>query len=194
MIEGTSGSWERGLRRMNKREQTVFVLVDVQGKLSEIVHESEKMLTNLRKLIQGLQVLDIPILWLEQYPDGLGPTNEKIACLLEGTTPISKMTFSAFKTDTFKEQLQLLNRNQVLIAGIETHICVYQTAADLQSNGYDVQVVEDAVSSRTNENKEVGLRKMAALGVQVTSVEMALYELMERADDPAFKQLLKIIK
>ncbi|MDW0111988.1 hydrolase [Sporosarcina saromensis] len=179
---------------MNKREQTVFVLVDVQGKLSEIVHESEKMLTNLRKLIQGLQVLDIPILWLEQYPDGLGPTNEKIARLLEGTTPIPKMTFSAFKTDTFKEQLQLLNRNQVLIAGIETHICVYQTAVDLQLNGYDVQVVEDAVSSRTNENKEVGLRKMAALGVQVTSVEMALYELMERADDPAFKQLLKIIK
>ncbi|MEZ7171195.1 hydrolase [Sporosarcina sp. OR05] len=179
---------------MNKREQTVFVLVDVQGKLSEIVHESEKMLTNLRKLIQGLQVLGVPILWLEQYPDGLGPTNEKIACLLEGTTPIPKMTFSAFKTDTFKEQLQLLNRNQVLIAGIETHICVYQTAVDLQLNGYDVQVVEDAVSSRTNENKEVGLRKMAALGVQVTSVEMALYELMERADDPAFKQLLKIIK
>ncbi|MHC8516164.1 isochorismatase family protein [Sporosarcina sp. ITBMC105] len=179
---------------MNKREQTVFVLVDVQGKLSEIVHESVKMLTNLRKLIQGLQVLGIPTLWLEQYPDGLGPTNEKIACLLEGNTPISKMTFSAFKTDTFKEQLQLLNRNQVLIAGIETHICVYQTAVDLQLNGYDVQVVEDAVSSRTNENKEVGLRKMAALGVQVTSVEMALYELMERADDPAFKQLLKIIK
>lgn len=176
------------------REQTVFVLVDVQGKLSEIVYESGEMLTNLTKLIQGLQVLGIPVLWLEQYPDGLGPTNEKIACLLEENEPIPKMTFSAFKTDAFKERLQSLNRQQVLIAGIETHICVYQTAADLQLNGYDVQVVKDAVSSRTNENKEVGLRKMAAFGVQVTSVEMALYELMERADDPAFKQLLKIIK
>lgn len=179
---------------MLTRDQTVFVLIDVQGKLSEIVYESEKMISNLSKLIQGLQVLNIPILWLEQYPEGLGPTNENIARYLEGNQPIAKMTFSAFKTDVFKDKLLALNPTQVLIAGIETHICVYQTAVELKENGYDVQVVEDAVSSRSKENNELAIRKLNSLGIYGTSVEMALYELMERADAPAFKQLLKIIK
>ena len=179
---------------MFTKDQTVFVLVDVQGKLARIVHDSEALIDNLRKLISCLRILDVPIIWLEQYPDGLGPTVEEVAEQLEGLTPIPKMTFSAYKTEAFKNALLATERQKILIAGIETHICVYQTAADLKESHYDVQVVEDAVSSRTLANKQLGLEKMKALGILGTSVEMAIYELLESADAKEFKQILKIIK
>ncbi|MBB4826202.1 nicotinamidase-related amidase [Sporosarcina luteola] len=179
---------------MLSREQTVFVLVDVQGKLSEIVHDSETLLDNLSKLLQALKKLDIPILWLEQYPEGLGPTNTRISVHLQDVEPITKITFSGCKNEAFMSALKKTERKQVLIGGIETHICVYQTAVELAAMGYEVQVVEDAVSSRKLENKELGLRKMERLGVDRTSVETALYELLERADIPEFKELLRILK
>lgn len=173
---------------------TLFVLVDVQGKLSTIVHDSEELLRNTSNLIQGLQALQIPIIWLEQYPEGLGPTNEQVAKHLTGLEPIPKMTFSGWKTEQFQEAVKQAGREKILIAGIETHICVYQTAADLQQAGYQVQVVEDAVSSRTAANKQVGLDKMKALGILPTSVEMALYEIVGKAGTDEFKKVLKLIK
>jgi nicotinamidase-related amidase len=179
---------------MFTKDETLFVLVDVQGKLARIVHDSEVLLENLRKLISCLRILDVPIIWLEQYPEGLGPTVEEVAEQLEGLAPIPKMTFSACKTEAFMKALQAMQRKKILIAGIETHICVYQTAADLKESNYDVQVIEDAVSSRTLANKQLGLEKMKALGILGTSVEMAIYELLETADAKAFKQILKIIK
>ncbi|KXH86947.1 hydrolase [Sporosarcina sp. HYO08] len=179
---------------MFTKDQTVFVLVDVQGKLARIVHDSEAFIDNLGKLINCLRVLDVPIIWLEQYPDGLGPTVEEISKQLEGLEPIPKMTFSACKTVAFMNALKATERQKILIAGIETHICVYQTAAELKELNYDVQVVEDAVSSRTLANKQLGLEKMKALGIFGTSVEMAIYELLETADAKEFKQILKIIK
>jgi len=179
---------------MFTKDQTVFVLVDVQGKLARIVHDSKALIENLRKLISCLRILDVPIIWLEQYPEGLGPTVEEVAEQLDGLAPIPKMTFSACKTEAFMNALLATKRQKVLIAGIETHICVYQTAADLKETNYDVQVVEDAVSSRTLANKQLGLKKMKALGILGTSVEMAIYELVESADEKAFKQILKIIK
>ncbi|PIC71495.1 hydrolase [Sporosarcina sp. P16b] len=179
---------------MLQTDQTVFVLVDVQGKLAQIVNESQELHDNLEKLIKGLQVLDIPILWLEQYPDGLGPTSESLSNLLEGQHPISKMTFSAMGNEEFVKQLNELGRKQVLIAGIETHICVYMTAADLVRQGYEVEVVVDAVTSRTEANKMIGLQKMKHLGVSGTCVETALYELLGEAGTDEFKQVLKVIK
>ena len=92
------------------------------------------------------------------------------------------------------QALNEVNRKQILITGIETHICVYQTAVDLVEMGYEVQVVTDAVSSRTAENKEVGIQKMSNAGVHITSTEMALFELLEKAEGPRFKQILKIVK
>ncbi|ARK20737.1 hydrolase [Sporosarcina sp. P26b] len=179
---------------MLQTNQTVFVLVDVQGKLAQIVNESKELHDNLEKLIKGLQVLDVPILWLEQYPDGLGPTTESLSNLLEGQRPIAKMTFSAMGNEEFVNQLRKLGRKQVLIAGIETHICVYMTAADLVKQGYEVEVVVDAVTSRTEANKMIGLQKMKHLGVSGTSVETALYELLGEAGTDEFKQVLKVIK
>lgn len=179
---------------MLSKENTVFILVDVQGKLAKIVQDSEKMIQNLKNLIQGLRILDIPIVWLEQYPEGLGPTNEELVEHLQGIAPIRKITFDACKNPDFIEAIEKTGRKQVLIAGIETHICVYQTATGLRDLGYEVQVVADAVSSRTTLNKEIGLEKMKSLGIHWTSVEMALYELMETAEGEEFKRVLKLLK
>jgi nicotinamidase-related amidase len=158
------------------------------------VQESEKMIANLKNLIQGLQILGVPIVWLEQYPEGLGATNEELAAHLAGMEPIRKITFSACKNPDFIDAMEKTGRKQVLIAGIETHICVYQTATGLKDLGYGVEVVADAVSSRTKLNKEIGLEKMKAAGIKGTSVEMALYELMETAEGEQFKQILKLLK
>jgi nicotinamidase-related amidase len=179
---------------MLHKENTVFVLVDVQGKLAKIVQDSEKMIKNLKNLIQGLSILNIPIVWLEQYPEGLGPTNEELAEHLQGMEPIRKITFDACKNPDFIEAMKKTGRKQVLIGGIETHICVYQTATGLKNLGYEVHVVVDAVSSRTPLNKEIGLEKMKSLGIDWTSVEMALYELMETSKGEEFKQILELIK
>lgn len=179
---------------MLKKDETVFVLVDVQGKLAKIVYESEELLRNLENLIRGLRILEVPIVWLEQYPQGIGPTTEQVKQHLTGLEPIAKTTFSACKNKEFMQALEKTGRRKILVAGIETHICVYQTAVDLKKHGFDVQVVEDAVSSRTLANKQLGLEKMKAYGVLGTSVEMALYEMLEKAGTEQFKEILRIIK
>ncbi|MGM8213241.1 hydrolase [Virgibacillus sp. W0430] len=179
---------------MLKRDQTVFVLIDVQGKLARIMHESETLLGKLGTLIQGLRKLNIPIIWLEQYPKGLGPTADEIKQYLSDLEPISKMTFSACKNEEFQEVFHALGRHQVLVAGIESHICVYQTAKDLKEQGHEVQIVKDAISSRTLESKELGIEKMKSYGITETNVEMALFELLETAEHPEFKAISKLIK
>ncbi|WP_217589575.1 hydrolase [Lentibacillus saliphilus] len=175
-------------------DQTVFVLIDVQGKLARIVHESEAVIDSLKKLIKGLRILDVPIIWLEQYPQGLGATVEEIADELDGISPIEKTTFSACKNEAFMRELKATDRKHVLIAGIEAHVCVYQTAKDLNRLEYDVHLVKDAVSSRTPFNKQIGIEAMEEAGITGTSVEMALYELMGEAGTDTFKRILQIIK
>lgn len=179
---------------MFKQQETALILVDVQGKLAEIVHKSEEMLESLASLIKGLKALDIPIIWLEQNPKGLGPTNKKIADLLTDNEPIPKITFSACQTDTIMKALTDLGRKQILLAGIETHICIYQTAAELKQLDYEVQVVADAVTSRTLTNHDIALDRIKDMGVQLTTVEMILFELMRTAEHQRFKEVLKAIK
>ncbi len=158
------------------------------------MHEKELLFKNVQKLIKGIQVLGIPILWVEQNPQGMGPTIPEIADILSNIQPIIKMSFSSCRNDRFVQALKALNRKQVLIAGIEAHVCVYQTAADLVGLGYEVQVVTDAVSSRTIENKEIGLQKMRDSGVSLTSVETALFELLKVGEGEQFREILKIVK
>lgn len=178
---------------MLTKEETVLVVVDVQGKLAQIVDESEFVINSIVKVVKGANVLEVPILWLEQYPKGLGPTMQVIANEIKGE-PIEKITFSAYETEEFRQQLEALGRKKVLIAGIETHICVYQTAAQLLAAGYEVEVLADCVSSRTNGNREVGLQKMLQLGAKITSVEMALFEMQQNAKGEQFKAISSIIK
>jgi nicotinamidase-related amidase len=146
-------------------------------------------------MIKGAKVLELPILVTEQVPEKLGPTRPEIAELLAGVAePIRKVSFSCCGNGPFMEQFKSLDRRQVLLTGIETHICVYQTAVDLLGFGYEVQVVVDAVSSRAAENRQVGIRRMKSAGAILTSTEMALFELLRLAEGPQFKEITKIVK
>ena len=174
-------------------EDTVLVVVDVQGKLARVVHESDATIRAAAKLIRCAKALGLPIVRTEQNPKGLGPTVPELAGLLDGEA-IAKVAFSCCGEKGFLDTMSRLGRNQVLLAGIETHVCVYQTAIDLHKFGYEVHVVADAVSSRTPANREIGLRKMEQAGADVTSVETALFELQRVAEGPAFKELMRIVK
>lgn len=176
-------------------EDTVLVVVDVQGKLAELMADKEELFANLERLIRGADVVELPILWLEQYPEGLGPTIEPLAQLLSPSRqPMPKVSFSCCGCPAFVDALQATGRRQVLLAGIETHVCIYQTTADLLSAGYEVQVVGDAVSSRTARNRELGLQRAHDLGATITSVEMALFELQRVARGDRFRALARIVR
>jgi len=175
-------------------DDAVLLVVDVQGNLAQAMHEKEALFDALRRVIRGAQALEIPILRAEQNPEGLGPTIPEIDALLPESPPFSKLSFSCCGNVDFVRELEALSRKQVLVAGIEAHVCVYQTARDLAALGYEVHVVADAVSSRTAGNRSVGLQRMRELGAVTTSVEMALFELLRTAEGPAFKELLRIVK
>jgi nicotinamidase-related amidase len=175
-------------------DRTVLVVVDVQGKLAQIMFNRENLFANIGKMIRGIRLLGIPIIWLEQNPRGLGPTAREIADLMPGIEPISKMTFSCCGNPEFMRRLESLGRGQVLLVGIETHVCIYQTAMDLVGMDYEVQVVADAVSSRTEENKTLALTKIRDLGAGLTTTETALFELLKVAKGPKFKEMLRIVK
>jgi nicotinamidase-related amidase len=179
---------------MLKIENASLLIIDIQGNLAHSMYGKELLFKNVQRLIKGIQILGIPIIWLEQNPQGLGPTIPEIADILPNIRPISKMTFSCCQNDSFIQALNALNRKQVLISGIETHVCIYQTALDLVDQGYEVQVVTDAVSSRNVDNKEIGLQKMRDYGVSLTSVETALFELLKVAEGERFRDIIKIVK
>lgn len=179
---------------MLKPDNTALTIIDVQGKLATLMHQQEQLSRNLKILIQGIQVLGLPIFWMEQYPKGLGPTIPEVAELLTGQNPLAKLSFSAWGQDEFQEKLRASGRRQILLAGIETHICVYQTARSLLVQNYHVEVVTDAVSSRTPENKRIGLDKMARAGAEITSVETALFELLQTAGTPQFKEISHLVR
>lgn len=174
-------------------DSTVVVLVDLQVKLARVMHEREALIENAVRLVGGTGVLGMPVVRTEQNPAGLGPTVPEVAELLSGK-PIAKLSFSCCGEQAFVEAMDRLAGKQVLLAGIESHVCVWQTAADLLSAGHQVQVVTDAVSSRTAANKAVGITKMRDAGAAVTSVEAALLELLKTAEGPKFQEVLRIIK
>ncbi len=179
---------------LNVNNTTLFV-IDVQGKLAQLMHEKETFFTNVERMVRGAQTLDIPIIWTEQVPEKLGHTIPQLQePLLKTAQPIPKISFSCCGNQPFMEALQALDRKQVLITGLETHICVYQTVQDLLKIGYEVQAVTDALSSRTIENKQIGLERMKAAGASLTSTEMALFELLRVAEGDKFRTISKLVK
>jgi nicotinamidase-related amidase len=175
-------------------DSTILVVIDVQEKLLRVMHEKEKLVENLQKLIKGVLALSIPIIMTEQNPAGLGATVPEIAQLAAGIKPVPKFCFSCLGEAGFKQELDRLNRKQVLLAGIETHICVCQTAVELVNADYEVQVVADCVSSRTPSNSEIGLQRACQAGASITSVETALFELLKVAKGDIFKEISRIVK
>jgi len=179
---------------MLKVQDCCLVIIDVQGKLAQLMHDRDNLFKKIVVLVKAAKILGIPILWCQQCPDALGPTIPRIAELLAGVEPINKADFNCGGQMQFNDSLKTLARKQILLCGIEAHICVYQTASDLLGKGCDVSVIADAVSSRTLENKQIALERMRDDGVHISCVEMALFELLATAEHPQFKQIAALIK
>jgi nicotinamidase-related amidase len=175
-------------------DNAALLVIDMQEKLFAVMQEKEKLLRNVVKLIKGARVLEIPILLTEQYPKGLGPTLPEIKELVPDVKPVEKVSFNCCDEAAFCRALEGLKRKQVLVAGIEAHICVYQTAMALAGAGYKIEVVGDCVSSREQENKLVALFKMGSAGISPTTVEMALFEILKEARGDKFKAISNIVK
>jgi nicotinamidase-related amidase len=177
------------------REGTVLVVIDVQEGYRSVLFEYARVAEAVARLVRGAGVLGVPVLATEQYPKGVGHTVPEVAeHLPAGSVPIQKMSLSCCGAPEFMTALARLRRRQVLIAGIEAHACVNQTAHDLLAAGYQVHVAHDATSSRRREDYDVGWAKMLRSGVVPATVESALLELTRTADTPEFKAVQRLIK
>jgi nicotinamidase-related amidase len=174
-----------------ERDRAVLVLVDVQEAFRKAIPDFDDIASAAANLARGAAALGVPVVVTEQYPRGLGRTVETVAgALPEGTQPLEKVRFSAAEADGF----DLGGRDQALVCGIETHVCVNQTVLDLLGDGVDVQVATDAVGSRTADNKALGLERMRDAGAGMTSVETALFELLGGSDAAEFKEVQALVK
>jgi len=168
------------------RSTALLLIIDVQEKLMPVIANHEQVEANIVRLIRGAQILGVPILITEQYVKGLGHTVAPLReALGDAHKPIEKSCFSGYRE---------LDRKQVIVAGVETHVCVYQTVSDLLANGYEVTLVADALSSRTIENKETALRRMMSDGAKLSSTEMALFELTVAAGTEEFRSISMLVK
>ena len=177
------------------RATTVLVVIDVQEAYRSVLFEYDRVAAAVVRLVQGATILGVPVLATEQYPKGVGHTVAEVARHFPpDLVPIQKMTMSCCGADPFNAALQQIGRRQVLIAGIETHACVNQTAHDLLHAGYGVHVAHDATSSRRAEDYAIGWEKMVRAGVVPATVESALLELLRTAEVPEFKAVQRVIK
>jgi nicotinamidase-related amidase len=179
-------------RRPLEVEQCALIVVDVQEKLLPPIWEKERFIRNVQLLTRLAGIVKIPALVTVQYAKGLGNTVPEVASLLPDSSPIDKLTFSCFGSEAFCSLLKRLpgQRTTVLLCGMETHICVMQTALGALREGYLVHVAADAVSSRTELNWQIGLDRMRAAGAIISSTEMMIYELLRSSGAPAFKEML----
>ena len=183
-------------RRPLEPDQCALIVVDIQEKLLPPIWEKDRLIRNAQLLTRLAGILKIPALVTTQYAKGLGKTVPEIAQLLPGTPTIDKLMFSCFGSEAFCGLLKRLpgQRTTVLLCGMETHICVMQTALGALREGYLVHVAADAVSSRTELNWRLGLNRMQAAGALLSSTEMMIYELLRQSGAPAFKELLPFLK
>ncbi|MBZ5522057.1 MAG: hydrolase [Acidobacteriia bacterium] len=182
-------------RRPLNPQECALVVIDIQQKLLPPIHEKERMVSNSKLLIRMAQVLSLPVILTTQYAKGLGATVPEIAELLPQVTPLDKLEFGCFGNGEFCSTVaRLSSRNTLLLCGMETHICVLQTALGALAQGHIVHVAADAVSSRTQLNWELGIGRMRDAGVVISSTEMMIYELLGKSGTAAFKEMLKYIK
>jgi len=149
---------------------------------------------NALKLINGFKILSVPIFFTEQYPKGLGPTESKIKAALGNDEAIQKMSFSCYGAGNFFDELKSRNTEQVVVCGIESHVCVIQTVLDLIANGFHVHVAADAVSSRRKFDYETALRRMENNGAEITLTESILFEMLNVCGTEEFKAISKLVK
>ncbi len=176
------------------KDSTALLLIDIQERILPVILNHNLVVENSKKLINGFKVLNLPIFYTEQYPKGLGPTAASIKSELEGLSAIQKMSFSCFGAANLFERLKDNNISQVVVAGIESHVCVQQTALDLAQNGFQVNIAADAVSSRKEIDYNTALNRMSKHGVEITTTEAILFELLNVCGTDEFKKISKIVK
>lgn len=177
------------------REKTALVVVDVQEAFRSPINDFAQIAARIALVARGFQILNLPVVVTEQYPKGLGKTAEEIARNLPSDHEyIEKTAFSSCGARAFMEKLRETGATQIVLCGLETHVCINQTAHDLLSENFQVHLLHDCVSSRFTPDKEIALRKMQTSGVVPSSVEMALFELMKNAKHEQFKAIQELIK
>lgn len=177
-----------------RREDAVLVVIDMQSRLLPVIAEDAAVVRSCRRAVRALDLLGVPVLFTEQYPQGLGPTVPALSELWHGRQPVSKICFGCFDCAEFAAAVEQAGRRALLLCGIEAHICVYQTALQALSRGLVVYLLEDAIGARTNEARRVGLRRLHAVGALPSHTEMVIYELLGAAGSAEFRSVLTVIK
>jgi nicotinamidase-related amidase len=180
------------MSRLLERRNAALLVIDVQERINAVMAD-QGHLPRIEVLVEACRGLEVPVVASEQYPQGLGATIESLAAGLVDT-PVTKLAFSCIRDEKSRWAVESCHRRQIVVTGIETHVCVLQTALDLLAAGYQVHIPHDAVNSRRPTDKEWALRRMEAAGAVITSTESALFELLERCDTADFKTVAKLIK
>ncbi len=185
------------VKRFNKLllpDKCILLIIDIQEKILPVIKDNQQVVSNTLKLIKGFKVLNIPVFYTEQYPKGLGHTLIEIKNELGNSELFEKMSFSCIGANNLFIRLNELKRNQIIVCGIEAHVCVQQTVLDLLANDYQVNVAADAVSSRKEKDYSVALKRMENHGAEITTTESILFELLNICGTDQFKQISKIVK
>ncbi|SRR6056297_2822815 len=176
------------------KENTVATIIDIQEKLFPVMEAKEDLLSNVQVLLEGLKILNIPVVFTQQYTKGLGDTVYAITEEIENFQHIEKKTFSCCDEKAFSDKLAALNRQNVIITGIETHVCILQTAIDLLAKAYQPIIVEDCTSSRSLNDKNIAIERLRQEGAIITTTESILFELTRISGNQDFKDISQLIK
>lgn len=177
-----------------RRDDALLAVVDIQERLATVMAERERVVANTHRLISAVRLLGVPVFVTEQYPKGLGPTVPEIREALSPYAPIEKISFGCCGEPAFTDALEATGRRQVILCGMETHVCVLQTCIGLLRDGYSVHFVQDAACSRNPGNHRIGTEFMRDAGAVVTGTETALFQLLERAGTAEFREISRLIK
>ena len=175
-------------------EKTALLIVDIQQRIIRVINEYELVIENTIKLIKGFKALGVPIYHTEQYPKGLGPTEQSIQNELDDNDAIQKLSFSCSGAGELFDDLKKKKISQIVVCGVESHVCVQQTVLDLMANDFQVNVAADAVSSRRVKDYDIALSRMRQHGAEVTTTEAILFELLNVCGTEVFKKVSKIVK
>lgn len=175
-------------------ERSLLLVIDIQTRLAPAIHDGPRLIANAVKLLHASRRLEVPCLATEQYPRGLGRTVPELAELMPADAAVEKIHFSAFAEPGFASRLKSFGREQLVVVGMEAHVCVLQSVLELLDARYDVFLVADATGSRRPENAALAIERMRDAGARIVSSEMVLFEWMRRADIDCFKEISALIK
>ncbi|MFH1402750.1 MAG: hydrolase [Candidatus Altiarchaeota archaeon] len=176
------------------KEDSILVVVDVQEKFEAVIHEWDYMLENIIKIIRGFSAMELPIIVTEQYPRGLGKTVREVSEALGEFSPVEKTCFSCMGEPEFREKLKSFGRKNIILCGIESHVCLLNTTLDAIAEGYNVHFIVDAISSRKAVDHGITVERVNQAGAFLASAEMVLFQLLKDAKSDEFKKVSRIVR